>query len=60
MLKNFISRKMFGMSYDSLPLASEIICDLQCQVLRYKILTLSISAVLLITLLTACEVIANV
>lgn len=60
MMKDMMSKKTFGRQYNDLPLASEIIIDLKCQVLRYKILTFSLSAVLLITLLTACEVIANV
>ena len=60
MMKNMLSKKTFGRQYSDLPLASEIIIDLKCQILRYKILTLSISAALVITLLTACEVIANV
>lgn len=60
MMKDIMSKKTFGKHYSDLPLASEIIIDLKCQILRYKILTLSISAALLITLLTACEVITNV
>ncbi len=60
MMKNMMSKKHFGKQYSDLPLASEIIIDLKTQILRYKIMTLSLSAVLVIVLLTAYEVIANV
>ena len=53
MMKNMMSKKQFGKQYSDLPLASEIIIDLKIQILRYKIMTLSLSAVLVIVLLTA-------
>ena len=54
MMKDIMSRKIYGKQYSDLPLASEIIIDLKMQIFRYKILTFSLSAVLVITLLTAC------
>lgn len=53
MMKNMMSKKQFGKQYSDLPLASEIIIDLKIQILRYKIMTLSLSAGLVIVLLTA-------
>lgn len=54
MIKDLISKRLFDMPYSDLPLASEIIIDLKMQIFRYKILTFSLSAVLVITLLIAC------
>ena len=54
MMKDMMSRKIYGKQYSDLPLASEIIVDLKLQIFRYKILTFSLSAVLVITLLIAC------
>lgn len=54
MMKNMMSKKIYGKQYSDLPLASEIIVDLKLQIFRYKILTLSLSAALVIALLTAC------
>ena len=51
-MKNIMSKKMFGTSYDNLPLASEIIVDLKLSRLKYKILTLSMFAILIITVAT--------
>ncbi len=53
-MKNMMSKKIYGKQYSDLPLASEIIVDLKLQIFRYKILTLSLSAALVIALLTAC------
>ena len=52
MIKNLMSKRLFGMTYDRLPLASEIICDLRVQIMKYKICTLLLSAVF--ALLTVC------
>lgn len=53
MIKNFFSHRLFGVSYDRLPLASEIICDLHIEILRNKIFTFLFTAAF-IAILTAC------
>ena len=57
MMKDMMSKKTFGRQYNDLPLASEIIVDLKLKILKYRVLSLICTAVLVIT---ACEVIANV
>jgi len=56
-MKNIMSKKMFGTSYDDLPLASEIIIDLKMSQLKYKVLTVSMLAILIITVATMCNIV---
>lgn len=35
-MRNYISKKIFGLDYDELPLASEIYVDLTCRKMFYK------------------------
>lgn len=55
-MKNIMSKKLFGVSYDALPLASEIIVDLKLSQIRYKALTCSLSLILIITVVTMCNI----
>lgn len=43
-MKNIISRHLFGTDYNQLPLASEIIVDIQMECFRNKILALLLFA----------------
>lgn len=45
-MKNLFSKRLFGVTYDELPLASEIICDLQMECFRNKILAFLLFAAL--------------
>lgn len=55
-MKNIMSKKLFGVSYDALPLASEIIVDLKLSQYKYRILTASLSLILIITVITICNI----
>lgn len=44
LIKDLFSKRMFGISYDELPLASEILCDLQIEWFRNKVLALLLFA----------------
>lgn len=48
-MKNIMSKKMFGTSYDNLPLASEIIIDLKMKLFKWKFLSVTITAVAIVT-----------
>ena len=49
-MKNLISKRMFGISYDELPLASELIVDLQIECITNKVLALLLSAALVFSI----------
>ena len=49
-MKNLISKRMFGISYDELPLASELIVDLQIECIRNRVLALLLSAALVFSI----------
>ena len=51
MMKNLISKRMFGISYDELPLASELIVDLQIECITNRVLALLLSAALVLAVL---------
>ena len=51
MMKNIISRYLFGTDYSQLPLASEMIVDLQIECIRNKVLALLLSAALVLAVL---------
>ena len=51
MMKNIISRYLFKTDYSQLPLASEIIVDLQMECIRNKVLALLLSAALVLAVL---------
>lgn len=51
LIKDLFSKRMFGISYDELPLASELIVDLKMECIRNKFLALLLSAALVLTVL---------
>ena len=51
LIKDLFSKRMFGISYDELPLASELIVDLQIECITNKVLALLLSAALVLAVL---------
>lgn len=51
MMKNIISRYLFGTDYSQLPLASELIVDLKAECIRNKFLAFLLSAALVLAVL---------
>ena len=50
LIKDLFSKRMFGISYDELPLASELIVDLQIECITNKVLALLLSAALVFSI----------
>ena len=54
-MKNIMSKKMFGVSYSELPLASEIIVDLKLSQMKYQVLSCFLFTALIITVILICN-----
>lgn len=54
-MKNFISQRMFGVNYDKLPLASEIVVDLVKEKTMWQVMsgTLTLGVVVYLLILIA-------
>ena len=47
-MKNFISQRMFGVNYDKLPLASEIVVDLVKEKTMWRVLSIALMVVAMV------------
>ena len=56
-MKNILSKKLFGIPYDELPLASEIIIDLKMKLLKWKFLSIAVVVVFILTAIVMCGIV---
>ena len=56
-MKNIMSKILFDVSYDALPLASEIIVDLKLSQMKYRILTAFLFSLLVATVIGICNIV---